>query len=429
MTLEELIEAIRTRQTKSRYGIGFASSYLKSIESCLIGGPCPANVFAKATPEGWVAALKEADSKLTYCSSGMKVKEISTKAKEEYAIPGSICEFECVITTNRKDRDGDVLEPQGAMPDEAMPLLWQHMPFEPIGRLARITSQTANRVTGIFGIADTELGRDAATLLKFGALRISHGFQPHEYEPLTKGGDGDDANILTGWHVTKYEILEASLVSVPSNKDAVILAHRSGKLHHPAVQKFAESVLAKAPRRSRPAVVRGVTFGSPSTCACGTKAGEAITPSGATIEITGIKPAAAPEAKAGRTLSKKNEQALSDACELMGEAMNHSECHKTVKALINTAHGHIRSVIDSANPATGEEVDDKSASLSVTLEEAIPSFEDALKTALAALAIANPQDIEACLQFKSDVARLVDRKHNEFDDEEWAKILADFTTK
>src|SRR5262245_54604133 len=55
--------------------------------------------------------------------------------------PGSICDFEAVITSGRKDRDGDILEPSGAILDPQCPLLWQHLPTMPIGRLVSKTVQ------------------------------------------------------------------------------------------------------------------------------------------------------------------------------------------------------------------------------------------------------------------------------------------------
>ncbi len=137
-----------------------------------------------------------------------------TATKAVMGSPGmrGIMQFDCVISTSRVDRDGDTLITSGAEPDPKMPLLWQHNAQTPVGKLLTITSHTKDELCGRFAIADTEFGRAAAKLIDFGALRISHGFQPIEYEPKTNGG----------WLIKRFTIMEASLVSVPSNVDAEI---------------------------------------------------------------------------------------------------------------------------------------------------------------------------------------------------------------
>lgn len=144
--------------------------------------------------------------------------------------PGSICDFSAVITSGRKDRDGDILEVSGAIVDPNAPLLWQHDPNLPIGKVLRTTKST-DRLSGDFMIADTDLGRDAAALVEAGALRISHGFEPIEFDPLQgKGGR---------WHIKRYNVVEVSLVSIPSNVDAVITAYNRKNLRSPVMKAWA----------------------------------------------------------------------------------------------------------------------------------------------------------------------------------------------
>lgn len=158
---------------------------------------------------------------------------------------GILLEFDCVITTGRRDRDGDVLDPKGAMVDPKMPLLWQHMPYSPIGKMVKLLEQSEEKVTGRFQIVDTPLGREAAVLVKTGCLRISHGFAPVEYHPL-KDENGKD---MGGWNISKYAMMEASVVSIPSNVDAEI-DQVNGKSVHPLVKAFYKGLQDAAKRKS-----------------------------------------------------------------------------------------------------------------------------------------------------------------------------------
>lgn len=151
---------------------------------------------------------------------------------------GVLAEFDAVITSSKEDRDGDVMEAKGANVDPKMPLLWQHDPTQPIGRFKGVTHRDNEKVIGQFVLADTELGRDTLTLLKLGALRISHGFRPLEFEPRKSSN---------GFHVKAFEVVEASLVSVPANTDAVVTALNTGKFHSPAIKSWAASLQKGVP--------------------------------------------------------------------------------------------------------------------------------------------------------------------------------------
>lgn len=151
---------------------------------------------------------------------------------------GVLAEFDAVITSSKEDRDGDVMEAKGANVDPKMPLLWQHDPAQPIGRFKGVTHRDNEKVMGQFALADTELGRDTLTLLKMGALRISHGFRPLEFEPRKSSN---------GFHVKAFEVVEASLVSVPSNTDAVVTALNTGKFHSPVIKSWAASLQKGVP--------------------------------------------------------------------------------------------------------------------------------------------------------------------------------------
>lgn len=208
--LYELDDILKSKRS-GRWGIGTAAVYMRSFAGCLGDGFCPVTGIA---PDDWAKAIKDAERKLTYCDESMLVK-----AFQSSDIPdGGVMNYTTVITSKRKDRDRDVLEPKGATVDPHHPLLWQHNHLHPIGKFLQTMDHDENKIVGEFSIIDMPLGRDAAQLVRFGALRTSHGFDPEEFEPLKDKSDPD-----AGWHVLKYTIMETSLVSVPSNVDAMIL--------------------------------------------------------------------------------------------------------------------------------------------------------------------------------------------------------------
>jgi len=294
MVLEELLTELAARKNKKRWGIGTAAQYLKGLSPETLD----------VDPAEWSAVLKAAERVMTYCAPDMFPVKRASKVKTE----GAIMEFDAIVTSNRIDRDGDILEPKGARVDERSPLLWQHSPMHPIGKLVGVLGQNTKRVSARFAIADTPLGREAAEMVKFGALRISHGFNPEEYEERTKGGKGDDAEDFLGWHITKYEIMEVSLVSVPSNADAVITAIEDAKLHDPAVKALAELWGNRLPDIRQREKLFPVT----------------------------LPPTVATE-KSGRTLSKANEGRIRDARESCLLIAHNGE-NMPVKAVTTMAH-------------------------------------------------------------------------------------------
>lgn len=187
--------------------------------------------------------LKDAERQLVYSGAELELKR-GKAADHDGSCIGTL---DLVISSRRRDRDGDILEPSGAEPDLKMPLLWQHCWEAPIGCLEQITKQNSQRIGGRYKVANTPLGRDAWTLAECGALRVSHGFDPKEYDAIFEKDD-EGHECWTGWHIKRYAILEASLVSVPSNTDAVITAMEKVKLHHPFAKAFRRTVVRKALR-------------------------------------------------------------------------------------------------------------------------------------------------------------------------------------
>jgi HK97 family phage major capsid protein/HK97 family phage prohead protease len=127
--------------------------------------------------------------------------------------------LEGIATTPTPDRVGDIIEPTGAVFSLPMPLLWQHAQGQPIGHVleARVASTGIHiRAQIAKGVTDTI--EDAWRLIKGGLVRgFSIGLKPITAS-VRKGG---------GLHVTTWEWLETSCVTLPANTDASILLIKS----------------------------------------------------------------------------------------------------------------------------------------------------------------------------------------------------------
>lgn len=264
-THDNILKTIAERNSASRWGIGTAKQYVSEMAQCLTGGGiCPAKVFGSADAESWKKELDAAAGRLTYCDDGMADTDYMQKSIRDGSgiTPGAILEYDAVLSTTRKDRDGDILESGGLEIDTKMPLLWQHIQVSPIGKHVSVLKQTDDLIICRFAIADTELGRDAAVLTRFGALRKSHGFKPTEFEPveIIKSADGKD--IVRGWHVKRASVLEGSQVSIPSNVDGNVLrtyekefdgictAFSRNELKNDLVKSWAKGFFDKRPTQS-----------------------------------------------------------------------------------------------------------------------------------------------------------------------------------
>lgn len=274
--MNEILKAIAERDLRKEgvYGIRRAYDYVSPFVSCVGDEACQRALFRglEGTDSGKLAeVVKASEQKLVY--SNEDTVPLHEKLFSSTATMSDFCKsidvempakaimvFANIVTTPKKDRDGDKLMTDGAQPDPKMPLLWHHMLPMPIGKMIKVLDHTPDRLMVASALIDSELGNDAAMLTEFGALRISHGFRPLEFELL---GDGK-ADGQTGFKITKFEIMEESLVSVPSNTDAIILAHARGKLHDPTVKQW-----AKAFHDSRPVQVPGMTLNKDAKpCKC-----------------------------------------------------------------------------------------------------------------------------------------------------------------
>lgn len=330
-------DILRTAR-KNKRGIITASRYVRGVANCL---ESPTNYFPDVTAEQWDTLVKESKSRLV-CKGG-GIGDVATGGAA--LSPNSIMDFDCRVTSTRKDRDGDVLESAGAVIGANIPLLWQHIPAQPIGVV--ISSFKSNSyVNARCAIANlqTDLAKDAATLVSMKALGISHGFEPLEYEPL-KGKDGR-------WHIKKYEILEVSLVSVPSNPDGVIQAWSDGKLHSALIKSWAKNQFDK--RQVRVAV--GVDLKS------------------ATLE-----------AKAGRRLSAESKSCCKEAHDCVSE-IEKMEVPRACKALCREAKSHLERVMADDDKSVVVEVKEAP----VTTEPVIESPPGPVKTVVVETVVAQP---------------------------------------
>ena len=155
------------------------------------------------------------------------------------AIGDGITKFTAIITTHAIDRDQDVVIPSGmnSKEYEANPvLLYSHDPNKPIGKMVMMRRGDSS-IDADFVIAprpDTHEGEwlpdTVGALMKFGALKgVSIGYMPVDggmrsanKADVSKYGDGVKRVY------SKWKLLEVSVVSIPSNQDALINAVSKG---------------------------------------------------------------------------------------------------------------------------------------------------------------------------------------------------------
>lgn len=149
-----------------------------------------------------------------------------------------------VCSTIAEDRHGDTIDPKGWKLDNyrANPvLLWGHdMYAPPIGRAlsigvngASLEGQYEFAPAGVYPLADT-----VYALAKNGFINAgSVGFKPIKYQFRT---DSDGVDFL------EQELLEMSIVSVPSNPEALISARSKGIDFRPIVAVTPKGTLRDA---------------------------------------------------------------------------------------------------------------------------------------------------------------------------------------
>lgn len=273
---EKLLAAIKARtnpQTPFGRGILTADRYVKTIRECVGVDACYR--YAAKSNVSFQDVMDKAAKTLVYSNDDMevenKVADIGNgfpfnKAcqgaitywtnkqvdGEEIEVPkNTLMMFRHILTTPRKDRDGDILRTEGATVDPKMPLLWQHVHTLPIGKMIAIAEHTNQKLSLISVIVDmNELSHDAAVMIDSGMGRFSHGFRALEFDELKE--DEGEVTSPGGFDIKKFEIMEASLVSVPSNTDAeteeVLLGlGEGGKLTSPLMKEVCKGIRERRP--------------------------------------------------------------------------------------------------------------------------------------------------------------------------------------
>jgi len=126
-------------------------------------------------------------------------------------------EFEVILSAQTLDRDGEVIEAKAFEPlPESIPFHAFHDFHDPIGRGAPFYDGDVLKARGVY--ASTPRAQEIRTLVAEGIIgHTSVGFMSAARK------DGEDGTP----HITNGELLEGSFVSVPSNREAAVLAAKS----------------------------------------------------------------------------------------------------------------------------------------------------------------------------------------------------------
>jgi len=337
----KLIESLKHRD--SRTGIVTADRYFRDVTECFEGGHCPVDIGG-ASEDEWRKKLSEAESRFTYTNPEMEVlsKSITKNSKE------GILEFDAIITTPIRDRDGDVLETKGATVDPKMPLLWQHMPMQPIGKFMKTVKHTDSELRGRFVIADTALGRDSAALFKIGALRISHGFDPIEWKEMD---DGD------GWRFLKYLIYEASGVSIPSNVQAEVLEFYEKDFETTMMKQFQQKLWKSQNKTTEAVVLPEPEEKEAEPCSCQKETEPNL------VKFTELEEAISKASelfeKAGSRISQSTRAELQEVAMDLEAIRNMEDMPRSVTALVGNALSCISGLMGSDEEKTFDDIEKK----------------------------------------------------------------------
>lgn len=124
--------------------------------------------------------------------------------------------FSGIASTAKEDRDGDTLDQSGWDLGEYLKnpqILWGHNPYIPPIAKAMNVRVEDNKLKFDFVFATTDFAQEIKSLVKGGFLNtFSVGFYPKEFGDPRKGEKT----------ITKMELLEISIVTIPSNTDAIV---------------------------------------------------------------------------------------------------------------------------------------------------------------------------------------------------------------
>lgn len=246
-THQKLVEMIRARKSSGEFATGIVTAdqlVEKAIDE--LGTGCIQR-YSKMMAFDRSEAIKRAASALTYADDKMRIEQTASPGSFKDMVPSGVevpkhtlMIVHNVLTSTRKDRDGDTLSSDGAKVDPNGAFLWQHMFNVPIGKHIAVSDQNDMVVKEINALLDlNELTEDAAKLIEAKALRFSHGFQALDWEEI-KNGKPDGSG--PAFNVKVFEVMERSLVSVPANPDAVIELYSRGRLASEPMKSWAKSL-------------------------------------------------------------------------------------------------------------------------------------------------------------------------------------------
>ena len=184
---------------------------------------------AESEDEAIALAAQDYDSQRVKISA-FKVSDVDTEERTVTAI----------ISSDAIDRDDEVLLPKGAELEHFRKnpvVLWSHnSSIPPIGKALWIEKKR-NKIIAKVKFATTELAEEVWQLFKGGFLKaFSVGFMPiipgraPLPAELKRNPDLADARRI----FPEWEMLEFSPVSIPSNRDALVMAIKSGGFEHVA---------------------------------------------------------------------------------------------------------------------------------------------------------------------------------------------------
>jgi hypothetical protein len=134
--------------------------------------------------------------------------------------------LEVVITTTRRDRQGDIVESRGLDFGNFLKnpvVIWAHdMDRPPVAKVLSVNVRP-DRVEAVVQFADTPFGLEVFKLYAEGYLNAwSIGFIPKRWQRI----EPDDTTAAMqgeplGFHVLEAEVVELSAVPVPANPDAL----------------------------------------------------------------------------------------------------------------------------------------------------------------------------------------------------------------
>jgi len=402
---DRLLSAIKSRQQKQTefaYGVITADRYVRTLQEHIGSDAC--YKLASTSSTSFEDVMQKAAKTLVYSNPEMIIEVKQSDGEwnpEGIELPkNTLMAFRHILTSSRKDRDGDILRTKGAEVDPKMLLLWQHMHNMPIGKMIMVSDHTDKKLTLVSAIVDMNaLCHDAAVMVDNGMARFSHGFRALDFSEIKAGPDETESSP-SGFDVKRFEIMEESMVSVPANIDAdteevFVSLIEGGKLTSPLMKEWGKSLRNKmsvmvpgtsiiytenADERKlecssladlKAAADAGLIGGKEDENKPGSRGEERRENIGGTSEETNvtdekqaeeeeaggdevkIKIDPKKESKAGRALSKANEGRIKGAVDAMTEVIDMENVPRAAKALLREASGGLGEVLSVLND-TGE---------------------------------------------------------------------------